>query len=210
MRILNLLLNYRDALSEAEIQLSKGGSVVFPTDTVYGLAAKLANPEAVDRLYEIKGREQLKAIAVLIGNMEQLFEVAAWFPHSAQILVEQFWPGALTVVVQKKAAINQRISVDETIGVRIPDYEFVRELCLRSGPLAVTSANISGQSSATNLGMVLEQLSGKVDLIIDGGETRGGVASTVLDCTNENIKLLREGAISRGLIEGFLGHPIKD
>ncbi|PKO18205.1 MAG: threonylcarbamoyl-AMP synthase [Chloroflexi bacterium HGW-Chloroflexi-10] len=210
MRILNLFKNYQNALSEAEIQLSKGDSIVFPTDTVYGVAAKLADPEAVDRLFEIKGRDQLKAIAVLIGNMEQLFEVAAWFPHSAQKLVERFWPGGLTVVVQKKTTINQRISPDETVGVRIPDYEFVRELCLRCGPLAATSANISGQPSATNLGMVLAQLSGKVDLIIDGGETQGGVASTVLDCTNENIKLLREGAISRAVIEDFLGHQIKD
>lgn len=194
----------KSALEEAADVLDRGGLVVFPTDTVYGLAAKVTDPAAIERIYNVKGREQTKAIAVLIGELSQLSAVAEEISEKTENLLQSFWPGALTAVVSKRPELPTTLSLNLTIGVRMPDFDFARALIKKVGPLATTSANLSGFDSAINAEMAYKQLNGKIDLIIDGGVCSGGVASTVVDCTDESFRILRVGAISEEQIQSVL------
>lgn len=175
--------------------LKAGGLVAFPTDTVYGLAADLFNPQAIDRIFEAKDRDMSKAVAVLLATIEQLEQVAQGISPQASKLAARFWPGALTLVLARKAGLPDNLSALPTIGVRMPDHAFARRLLTAAGPLATTSANRSGMPDATNAGQVLAQLDGRVDLVLDGGDSPGGVPSTVVDCTGADIRILRQGAI---------------
>lgn len=200
MKKMVIPVNDKKALSEAVRVLNMGGLVVFPTDTVYGLAAKVIDTAAIERIFSVKDREHTKAIAVLLGDLAQLEIVAADIPEYGKKILSAFWPGALTAVLSKKAGLPENLSPYPTVGVRIPDYSFVQKLALAVGPLATTSANISGADTATNAEMALSQLGDRVDLIIDGGECAGGVASTVVDLTKKELTILREGAISENEI----------
>ena len=200
-KIIKISDNFNAAIEASANVLAGGGLVVFPTDTVYGLGANVMNINAIERIFELKGREHTKAIAVLLGSMEQLEFVTSSFPDSAQKLGELFWPGALTMVIKRKNNLPNNLSPDDTIGIRIPDHKFARTLISRVGPLATTSANLSGFASATNAEMAYEQIGSQVDLIIDGGKSIGGVASTVIDCTGEPLKILREGALTRSILQ---------
>lgn len=195
--IINLKHQFEQALEKSIEILNTGGLIVFPTDTIYGLAAKYDNLPAIQRIYTVKDRDQTKALAVLVGNIPQVEEVSDEIPPNAKRLMEKFWPGALTIVLQKSKKIVTPLSLDNSIGIRIPDDRFVRLLSENIGPLATTSANKSGLPSTTNITEVLSQLGDLVDLIVDGGESPGGVASTVVDCRKNVIELLREGAISK-------------
>lgn len=200
-KIIKISDGFDSAIEAAVNVLHQGGLLVFPTDTVYGLGATAMNTNAIERIFEIKGREHTKAIAVLLGSMDQLKLVASSFPVSAQKLGELFWPGALTMVIKRKNTLPDNLSPDNTVGIRIPDHEFARTLISRIGPLATTSANLSGYASATNARMASDQIGSQVDLIIDGGESTGGVASTVIDCTGEPLIILREGALTRSILQ---------
>lgn len=195
--IINLQYQFEQALDKSIEILNAGGLIVFPTDTIYGLAAKFDNLSAIQRIYTVKDRDQTKALAVLVGNISQVEEVSDEIPLIAKKLMEKFWPGALTIVLQKSNKIVTPLSQDNSIGIRIPDDRFVRLLSENIGPLATTSANISGLPSTTNVSEVLAQLRDLVDLIVDGGESPGGAASTVVDCRKNLIELLREGPISK-------------
>lgn len=170
--------------------------IAFPTDTVYGLGAGAFNEGAIQKLFEIKGREQTKAIAVLLGNIDQLEQVTVEMGETAQILAEKFWPGPLTIVVPRHPDLSDILSPSPTIGVRIPDHPTVIELLSITGPLAVTSANLSGRENAMTAQEVHAQLGNKIDLILDGGETPGGAPSTVVDVSRGKIEIIREGPIS--------------
>ncbi len=185
-----------DALKMTAEILNLGGLVVFPTDTVYGLAAKIDNEAGIERIYAVKGRETTKAIAVLIGHQDQIDLVAEKITSKTRQLIDKFWPGGLTVVVTKKNGLPESLSIYPTVGVRIPDHQFVRDLADLVGPLATSSANLSGQESATNADMAGSDFSGIVELIVDGGQSGNVLSSTVLDCSSDTIKVLREGAIS--------------
>jgi L-threonylcarbamoyladenylate synthase len=185
-----------NATSYALDVLKHHGLVAFPTDTVYGLGAAVFDPIGVDRLYGVKGRNQNKAIAVLLSDPDQLELVARDLPAFARRLAAAFWPGPLTLVVPKHPDVPGAVSSDETIGVRIPDHELARSLIARAGPLAVTSANLSGRGNTQTAREVLDQLEGRIDLVLDGGRAPGGLPSTVLDCRTEVFKVLREGPIS--------------
>lgn len=175
--------------------LKAGGLVAFPTDTVYGLASDLFNPDAIDRIYAAKDRDMSKAVAVLLATIEQLEQVAQGISPQASKLAARFWPGALTLVLARKAGLPANLSALPTIGVRMPDHSFARRLLTAAGPLATTSANRSGMADATRAEQVLAQLDGRVDLVLDGGESPGGVPSTVVDCTGADVRILRQGAI---------------
>jgi len=173
-----------------------GGLIAFPTDTVYGLAAELHSPQGILRLYEAKGRDESKAIPVLIGSVEQLVQVTDGLSGRASRLAARYWPGALTLVVPRRPDLPNELSELPTVGVRMPDHPFALELLRASGPLAVTSANSSGMPSPQTAEDVLAQLDGRIELVLDGGPCPGGVPSTVVDCTGEELKILRQGAIS--------------
>jgi L-threonylcarbamoyladenylate synthase len=196
------------SITSALAFLRAGELVAFPTDTVYGLGADLYNPDAIQKLYIAKGRDAGKAIAVLIGTIEDMQQVTGEMPAEMQgyvrLLAHCFWPGPLTVVVTRHPGIPGNLSPLPTAGVRMPDLAATLELLNASGPLAVTSANLSGERSATSAEEVLEQLGGRIALIIDGGQIPGGLPSTVLDCTRPPPVILRPGPISQEEIDRCL------
>jgi len=176
--------------------LTQGGLVAFPTDTVYGLGALVSNPLAIGKLYEVKGRDQTKAIPVLIGDLEDLDEVALELTGYALELTRRFWPGPLTLVVAKRPDLPDILSTTPTIGVRMPDHPDALDLLKATGPLAVTSANRSGGSNPLTAEEVFDQLSGSIPLVLDSGKCSGGNPSTVIDCTVSEPVILRAGPIT--------------
>lgn len=179
----------------AEI-LHAGGLVAFPTDTVYGVGASAFDEAAVRSIYAAKGRSEEKAIPILVADAADLGRVALALPPSARKLAERFWPGPLTLVVLKGPDLPSAVSSTDTVGVRVPDHAIARALLRQSGPMAVTSANLSGQSSPRSAQEVLQQLGGRIPLILDGGTTPGGIPSTVLDCTQPEPVVLRAGPVA--------------
>jgi L-threonylcarbamoyladenylate synthase len=175
--------------------LKNGGLVAFPTDTVYGLGALAFDDNAIKSIYTAKDRPIEKAIPILIADPNDLARVADSIPESARILSGRFWPGALTITLPKKNSLPASISATATVAVRIPDNDDARNLLRAAGPMAVTSANISGRASPISAEEVYAQLSGRIPLILDGGKTRGGIPSTLVSCVGENIEILREGPI---------------
>lgn len=183
-------------LDEAARKIANGGVIVLPTDTVYGIGCAFSRGDAIDRIFSIKRRDPNKSIAVLIAELDQISQLTDFFPPSALALAEKFWPGALTLVVPKKAGLPENLSLAPTVGLRLPDHELTRELIRRSGPLATTSANLSGTPPANAVSEIPGDWFDQLDLVLDGGRVLGGQASTVVDCSGEALRILREGAIS--------------
>jgi len=176
--------------------LRGGGLVAFPTDTVYGLGALASNEDAVKSIYVAKDRSPDKAIPILIASEDELIKVVRHVSPLAKKLAAGFWPGPLTLVLPKRGDLPASISASDTVGVRVPAHSAARALLRAAGPLAVTSANISGQESPRTAQEVLHQLGGRIPLILDGGETPGGVPSTLVDCVGAEPIILREGPVS--------------
>ncbi len=187
--------------------LQGGGLVAFPTDTVYGVGALAFDGQAVESIYAAKDRPAEKAIPVLIGDADDLEKVGSNIPDAAHQLASRFWPGPLTVLVPKRLDLPEAVSANSTVGVRVPDHEVARALLRLAGPLAVTSANISGSGSPVTAQEVYRQLGGRIALIIDGGSTPGGIPSTLVDCTTPELKILREGPISLAELRSALNNP---
>ena len=185
-----------DAIPHALEILKRGGLVAFPTDTVYGVGALAFHGRAVESIYTAKDRPIDKSIPVLIGDSDDLEKVGINIPDSARELASRFWPGPLTILVPKRADLPESVSATSTVGVRVPDHDVARDLLRAAGPMAVTSANISGRESPVTAQEVYQQLKGRIDLIIDGGKTPGGIPSTLVDCTTSELKILRKGPIS--------------
>ncbi|MEA5078866.1 MAG: L-threonylcarbamoyladenylate synthase [Anaerolineaceae bacterium] len=184
--------------------LRSGDCVAFPTDTVYGLGADPFNISPIIKLFEVKGRDSNKAIAVLVGDMDQISLITDSFTPLARKLVEKFWPGGLTVIVPKRHDIPDLLSPNQTIGIRMPNHPIALRLLNEFGPLATTSANISGKQNPLNAVDVHIQLNSRVPLILDGGDCFGGIPSTVVDCTGEKPVILREGAVPSDQIEALI------
>lgn len=185
------------AMTSALKVLLSGGLVAFPTDTVYGVGALAFDETAVESIYTAKERPVEKAIPVLVADPEDLTRVAEEIPIFAARLIARFWPGPLTVLVPKKSSLPDIVSATSTVGVRVPDHEAARALLRLAGPMAVTSANRSGQPSPVTAQEVLAQLGGRISLVLDGGRTPGGIPSTLVDCSGNKIQVLREGPISK-------------
>lgn len=185
-----------DSIFRALEILRSGGMVAFPTDTIYGVGVLAFNGDAIKSIYVAKNRPIEKAIPVLLGNAGDLDQVAAKVPIMARRLADHFWPGPLTLVIPKKVTLPEEVSSTDTVGVRIPDNHTARELLRSAGPLAVTSANISGGVNPSTAEEVFDQLNGRIKLILDGGRTPGGTASTVVDCTKSEPVILRSGPVS--------------
>jgi L-threonylcarbamoyladenylate synthase len=184
-------------VSRAVEVIQSGGVAAFPTDTVYGIGADPFDSRSVARLYEVKGRPTAKAIPVLLGSRLDLGKVVKEFPDWVELLIENYWPGALTIVLEMQPSIPAIVSASGTVGVRIPDHPVALGLMQATGPLAVTSANRSGKKEASDPSTVLQELGGEIELVLDGGVTPGGQPSTVLDCTIQPPEILREGPISK-------------
>ncbi|MHB9026311.1 MAG: L-threonylcarbamoyladenylate synthase [Armatimonadota bacterium] len=193
------------ALCRAARIIAEGGVIAFPTDTVYGLGCDLFNPQAARRIFEIKGRPVHMPLIAMVADRGQWPQVAASLPECARRLMQRWWPGPLTLILPARPDIPEIIlGGGNTIGVRIPNLDSARQLLRLAGrPLATTSANHSGQPPLCTARDVAEQLGNAVDLIIDDGPSPLGVPSTVLDCTTEPPKIIREGhlsAVTLGLV----------
>ena len=197
-----------DAIQHALDVLNNGGLVAFPTDTVYGVGALVHDGKAIESIYVAKDRPIEKAIPVLIADAEDMDKVGMDIPDLARRIAARFFPGPLTCIIPKQPTLPSAVSATSTVGVRAPDHDVARALLRAAGPMAVTSANISGQPSPSTAEEVFAQLNGRIPLIMDGGKTPGGVPSTVVDCTNDEIKILREGPISLEEIKNKLSSPI--
>ena len=176
--------------------LQSGGIIAFPTDTVYGLGALAFDADAINSIYIAKNRPIEKAIPILIGDLSDLDKVVSDIPNMALRFASRFWPGPLTCIVPKKDTLPFAVSATSTVAVRIPDHIDARALLRAAGPMAVTSANISGGLNPSSAQEVYDQLNGRISLILDGGKTQGGIPSTLVDCTGEKPLILREGLIS--------------
>lgn len=192
--------------------LKAGGLVAFPTDTVYGLAVLPWDTDAMARLYEAKQRPSDRPIPLLLSDVSQLGRVATLLPRfrrQFRQLSARFWPGGLTLVLPKAEIVPDAVSAGHTVAVRVPDLPLARDLIRGAGGvLAVTSANISGRLSPITAQEVEGQLGGRIDLILNGGPSRGGIPSSILDCTVSPPLLLRRGAVREAALRAVIG-PIK-
>lgn len=199
------------AVDEAARLLAAGGLVAFPTETVYGLGADAANPDAVAALYAAKGRPAFNPLIAHTADAAAARRLGL-FNDAAALLAERFWPGPLTLVVPFAGGEGvcdlARAGLD-TVGLRVPDDSDARALLAAFGGAVVApSANRSGHVSPTQAGHVMDDLSGRIDAVLDGGPTPVGVESTIVDCTGADPVLLRPGGLAREEIEAALGRPL--
>ena len=196
-RVYDLNADEANALADAAEAVRAGQCIVLPTDTVYGIGANAFDAEAVQRLLDAKERGRDMPPPVLIAEPSMLRAIADEVPAAASALAKEFWPGALTLILnaQQRAGMNLG-ETGGTVAVRVPDHEGARALLRRTGPLAVSSANVSGQPAATTCDAAREQLGERVAVYLDAGEAPGGVASTIVDfASTPDGAILREGAI---------------
>lgn len=194
-------------LREAVAVLKGGGLVVYPSDTVYGLGAAASDSRAVARLFVVKGRPSQKVVSLLLADAEEMPPLCAEVPSVARHLAEHFWPGPLTLVLRRSPEFHsEALGSGDMLALRVPDHPFLREMirCLGE-PITGTSANRSGQPSCRTAREAQRGLGDVVDLIIDGGPSKAGPESTVVDITTESPKLVREGAIPRREVEQVVG-----
>lgn len=186
------------ALERATEILRRGGLVAFPTDTVYGLGAVVWEEASVDRIYQAKARPPEKAIPVLLASPDQVALLAGEVPQAIQAYARRFWPGPLTLVIPCGAHVPEIVTAgSRTVAVRVPDHPAALRLFTLVGqPLAVTSANLSGNTNPLTAQQVMEQLASRIDAVVDGGACPGGVPSTVLDLTAHPPRILRPGPVS--------------
>jgi L-threonylcarbamoyladenylate synthase len=202
------------AVEAASLAIQRGELVVLPTDTVYGLAADAFDKDAVQELLDAKGRGRDMPPPVLVSAATTLDALAVKVPAWARSLVEQFWPGALTLVCHAHTSLQWDLGDTRgTVAVRMPDHEVALEVLNRTGPLAVSSANLTGRPAATDADQAEEMLGDDVDVFIDGGTSPGGEASTIVDATTTPGRVLRVGAISVARLNEVLeplGHALPD
>lgn len=186
-----------ELLKEAAIILSKGGLVIIPTETVYGIAADSQNKKTVERLYTIKKRPKSKPFSLHIESKRRVRDFVSEIPVAAHKLMDRFWPGPLTLIFKSKDS--------GTIGIRLPDNEIAQKIIAFSGVAVVCpSANISGDKPPVEFREAIKDLDGLVDLAIDSGKTKLGLESSIVDVTVEPVKIIREGAIKKEEIEGAI------
>lgn len=210
-RVYNLSHDQDNALADAVQAVRDGLCIVLPTDTVYGIGANAFDDDAVQRLLDAKERGRDMPPPVLIAEPSMVRAIADEVPAAANAVARAFWPGALTLIL--KAQPKSGMNLGETAGtvaVRVPDHDQVRELLRRTGPLAVSSANVSGSPAATTCDAAREQLGDRVAVYLDGGEAAGGVASTIIDfAATSTGKVLRLGALSIEQLRE-VAHEIED
>lgn len=185
------------AVDEAASLLREGRLVIFPTDTLYGIGADAFNAEAIAALYQVKQRPRTKGIPILLADPDDLEKVAEALPRRAQPLIERFWPGPLTLVVPRRPALPSNISPNENVAVRIPDHAVARALIRAAGgAVATSSANKTGNPPALDAPEAMAALAGSAAAVLDGGPVVYGAPSTIVDCTADPPRILREGPLS--------------
>lgn len=185
------------AIDAAVHTVSRGGLVVLPTDTVYGIGADAFDARAVAALLAAKGRGRQQPPPVLVPDLSTLDGLARDVPDAARALAEEFWPGGLTIVVHAQPTLAWDLGETRgTVALRVPDHPVALDLLSRAGPMAVSSANQTGRPPALDVREARDQLGDAVATYLDGGRTPGGVASTIVDATGDGLRVLRAGAVS--------------
>ncbi|MDD7770603.1 L-threonylcarbamoyladenylate synthase [Suipraeoptans intestinalis] len=212
MKRLETLETDNSILQEAGRILREGGLVAFPTETVYGLGADALNEKAAEKIYAAKGRPSDNPLIVHIAEKEALDRIAKEISAEATKVIEKYWPGPLTLIFEKTDAVPEGTTGGlDTVAVRMPSHALARALIREGGGyVAAPSANTSGRPSPTSAEHVREDLWGKVDLIIDGGETEIGIESTILDVSVTPPVILRPGAITKEMLEEVVGRVEMD
>lgn len=191
-------LTWGPAIDEAVATIGRGGLVVLPTDTVYGIGADAFNPEAVAALLAAKGRGRQMPPPVLVADARTLDGLATDVPDGVRALVEAFWPGGLTVICRAQPSLLWDLGETRgTVALRMPDHPAALALLRRTGPMAVSSANRTGGPAAMGVAQAREQLGDAVPVYLDAGRAPGGVASTIVDATGDGLRVVRAGALSR-------------
>jgi L-threonylcarbamoyladenylate synthase len=184
-------------MASAGAVLRAGGLVAFPTESFYGLGADALDPEAIGRVYEVKGRPERKPLLVLVDSVEMAESLAARVPEGARALMARHWPGALTLVLPSSGRAPAGLTGDhDTVGVRLPGHAVARALVRAAGrPITAPSANPSDAPPPRTAQAVREYFDGRIELILDGGPTAGGAGSTIADCTVWPPRILRQGPV---------------
>jgi len=195
-----------DTLHAVVQMIRKGGVIAFPTSTLYGLGADANNPRAVERIFDIKGRQPHRPLLVLIRDKTCVSELVKEIPPKAVVLMEAFWPGGITVVLRAGERISSRLTGNTgKIGVRVPKHPVAAAIVSQlEGPLTGTSANLSGQGGCSDIACLEKQVSAQLDGVVDAGPLQGGRGSTVIDVTVDPPCVLREGTISEHQIQSVL------
>jgi L-threonylcarbamoyladenylate synthase len=201
-----------EVLAQAAAVIRQGGLVAFPTETVYGLGANAMDAAAVARIFAAKGRPADNPLIVHVASREALDRVVTSVSPEAERLMERFWPGPLTLVLPRASSVPDIVSCGlPTVGVRMPDHPVALALIHAAGvPIAAPSANLSGRPSPTSAEHVIEDLSGRVNVVLDGGETGVGLESTVLDLTVDPPVLLRPGGVTMEQLTAEIGPIVVD
>lgn len=204
-------------MRHARQAIARGELIVLPTDTVYGVAADAFTPSAVQRLLDAKGRGRNQPPPVLVASQAALTALVEEVPEPVQRLVDEFWPGGLTIILPAQPSLSWDLGDTlGTVAVRMPDQRVARELLEETGPLAVSSANLTGKSAATSAQIAQEMLGDSVSVYLDGGFSDTGIASTIIDATSlvrrgaddaseQRVRVLREGAVTRAQLQSVLG-----
>ena len=195
------------AIKEAAKVLRSGGLIAFPTETVYGLGANALDEDAASKIYEAKGRPSDNPLIVHIANKKDVEKLASNIPAKARLLMDKFWPGPLTIIFHKSSIVPYGVTGQlETVGIRMPNHKIALKLIEEAGvPVAAPSANTSTRPSPTNASHVLEDLSGRIDGVIDGGDVNIGIESTIIDVTSDIPTILRPGYITIAQMEEVIG-----
>lgn len=200
------ILNAQDGISKGAEIIKRGGLVVFPTETVYGLGADAFNENAVKQIFKAKGRPQDNPLIVHVSSLDEVKDVAREIPEAFYKVAERFMPGPISVILRKSDRIPMTVTAGgDTVAVRMPENGIARRLISLSSPLAAPSANKSKHVSPTTAQHVYDDLNGEVDLIIDGGSCSVGIESTVLDLTTDTPTVLRPGAVTVEMLGEVLG-----
>ena len=202
-------IDYTKIKEPAEI-IKKGGIVIFPTETVYGIGANGLDEKAVKKLYDIKQRPLNKPISLLVSDMNMVNEIAQDITELEYKLMENFFPGPLTIVLRKKDIVSDIVTAgQDTVGIRMPSGESAIKLIeYAKVPIATPSANISGKPSETNFNEIMEDFENRVDYFIDGGNSKLGIASTIVKVVDGIPYILRQGTITKEQIEEIAGKVI--
>lgn len=208
IRKIHFETEYDEILSEAAGIIRKGGLVAFPTETVYGLGADGLNGEACKNIYVAKGRPSDNPLILHISDTDQLNMIVKEIPEKAKVLMDNFWPGPLTIIFKKLPCVPDSVTGGlDTVAVRFPSNILANKLIAAAGtPVAAPSANSSGRPSPTRASHVEADLKGRIDMLIDGGNCEVGVESTIVDITGETPCLLRPGGITFEMLEKVLGN----
>ena len=199
--------NQNMSIEEAVTLLQEGQAIAFVTETVYGLGADATNEEAVNKIFQAKGRPSDNPLIVHIAHFDQVNPLVTSIPDKAKLLMDAFWPGPLTIIFPKSDLVASNVSAGlDSVGIRMPSHPVARELLDKVGlPIAAPSANTSGKPSPTTAYHVYDDLNGKILGIVDGGPVDKGIESTVIDCTIDPPVILRPGSITQDQIEALIG-----